>query len=134
MIVCLCGSFRFYDEILRVKETLAESRLDCLIPVPFRFRKKSQPSEFVQEWDSLSPEEKMRRSRQAEMAYLRKIDQADAVFLVNPGGYIGPSVTFEIGYAFGKGKPIFASEPLADFTLMSLIEGVLRPEDLRSRL
>ena len=39
----------------------------------------------------------------------QKIDLADAVYVVNPGGYIGDSVRREIEYACEKGKEILYS-------------------------
>lgn len=36
----------------------------------------------------------------------RKIDLADAIFVVNPGGYIGSSTRSEIQYAAAQGKRI----------------------------
>lgn len=38
--------------------------------------------------------------------HLRKIDLADRVFVVNPGGYIGESTRNEIAYARKVGRPI----------------------------
>ncbi|MER6128642.1 hypothetical protein ABT173_39995 [Streptomyces sp. NPDC001795] len=38
--------------------------------------------------------------------HLRKIDVADEVLVVNPGGYIGESTLSEINYARSLGKPI----------------------------
>lgn len=36
----------------------------------------------------------------------RKIDMADAIFVINVGGYIGDSTRSEILYAAEKGMPI----------------------------
>jgi hypothetical protein len=41
-----------------------------------------------------------------------KIDMADEVFVVNPGGYIGASTRKEIAYALIIGKPIRYLEPV----------------------
>ena len=38
--------------------------------------------------------------------HLRKIDLADRVLIVNPGGYVGKSTQREIAYAQAAGKPI----------------------------
>lgn len=38
--------------------------------------------------------------------HLRKIDLADRVLVVNPGGYIGESTRREIAYARAAGKPV----------------------------
>lgn len=38
--------------------------------------------------------------------HLRKIDLADRILVVNPGGYIGESTSQEIAYARTAGKPV----------------------------
>lgn len=38
--------------------------------------------------------------------HLRKIDPADRVLVVNPGGYVGESTGKEIAYARAQGKPV----------------------------
>ncbi|WP_254399734.1 hypothetical protein [Streptomyces sp. AC602_WCS936] len=44
--------------------------------------------------------------------HLRKIDLADRVLVVNPGGYIGESTSREIAYAHATGKPVSFTDPL----------------------
>jgi len=46
--------------------------------------------------------------------WLRKIDLADEVFVVNVGGYISDRTRFEIEYAEGLGKPVKYLEPLEE--------------------
>ena len=36
----------------------------------------------------------------------RKIDMADEIFVINPGGYIGKSTRSEIDYALSHGKTV----------------------------
>ena len=43
--------------------------------------------------------------------HLRKIDLADRVLVVNPGGYIGESTSREIAYAHATGKPVSFADP-----------------------
>ncbi|MCP9213314.1 hypothetical protein [Streptomyces cucumeris] len=43
--------------------------------------------------------------------HLRKIDLADRILVVNPGGYIGESTSREIAYAHATGKPISFTDP-----------------------
>ena len=130
MIVCLCGSFKFIDKIQKIETELSNRGITCLSPSPFEFRDKNNPSEFVKEWSMLTQKEKLKASRDAESSFLEKIDRSDAVYIVNPDGYIGASVTLEIGYAFAKSKPIFALETISDITVMSLIDKVSSPIDL----
>ena len=43
--------------------------------------------------------------------HLRKIDLADRIVVVNPGGYVGESTSREIGYARAAGKPVSFTQP-----------------------
>ncbi|MDZ7911616.1 MAG: hypothetical protein U5O16_07240 [Rhodococcus sp. (in: high G+C Gram-positive bacteria)] len=43
--------------------------------------------------------------------HLRKIDLADQVLVVNPGGYIGESTRREVAYARATGKPVSFTVP-----------------------
>ena len=44
--------------------------------------------------------------------HLRKIDLADRVLIVNPGGDMGESTSREIAYAHAAGKPIAFTDPV----------------------
>lgn len=44
----------------------------------------------------------------------QRIDATDVLFIFNPGGYVGSSVTLEIGYALAKSKKIYALSPDAE--------------------
>ena len=64
------------------------------------------------------------------MGCLKKIDDANVVYIVNPEGYIGKSVSVDIGYAYAKDKPIYAMHSVDDPSVMDLINGVLSPKEL----
>ena len=128
--VCLCGSFRFFDQIVEVERFLTKRGVVWYAPRPFQFRDQQHPSYFGNEWDSLSYSEKLNESKQAERAYLEKVDSTDVVYVINPSGYVGKSVIFELGYACAKGKIIYTLEPIEDFAVMSLVRQTISPEDL----
>jgi len=44
--------------------------------------------------------------------HLRKIDLADRVVVVKPGGYVGESTRREIAYAHAAGKPVSFTDPV----------------------
>ena len=64
------------------------------------------------------------------MVCLKKIDDANVVYIVNPEGYIGKSVSVDIGYAYAKDKPIYAMHSVDDPSVMDLMDGVLSPKEL----
>ncbi len=43
--------------------------------------------------------------------HLRKIDLADRVLVVNPGGHLGESTSREIAYARANSKPVSFTDP-----------------------
>lgn len=61
---------------------------------------------------------------------LEKIDNADIVYVVNPGGYVGKSVSVDLGYAYAKHKTIVVMNPVDDPPIMNLTNGVLSPKAL----
>lgn len=58
--------------------------------------------------ESPTPEQKV----VLDALHLRKIDLADRVLIVNPGGYVGESTRREIAYAQAAGKPITFTDPV----------------------
>lgn len=61
---------------------------------------------------------------------MKKIDDADVVYVVDPEGYVGKSVSVDIGYAYAKNKSIYVMYPVDDPPVMDLINGVLPPKAL----
>jgi NTP pyrophosphatase (non-canonical NTP hydrolase) len=46
-----------------------------------------------------------------ERGHLDAIERSDFLYLVNPGGYVGPSATLEVGYAAARSVPVYCSDP-----------------------
>ena len=90
-IVCICGSTRFRAEIAEVNRQLTLEGKIVLAP-----------GVFTHDGDALTGEDKERLDR----LHLEKIDLADEVVVVNPGGYIGESTCKEIDYAMRCRKRI----------------------------
>jgi hypothetical protein len=90
-IVCLCGSTRFAEQFRAVNRDLT---LAGAIVVA--------PAEFERAANQITDEQKAALST----LHLAKIDLADRVVVVNPGGYIGESTRREIRYAHQIGKPV----------------------------
>ena len=126
--VCLIGSFRFYREMLEVKEILESSGLKCFAPVPSKWRDPNDPSKFLA---NLPPEEELiKDAYQAVLTCFKKIDDCDLIYIINKGGYVGKNTLIDIGYAFARNKPIYALEPIDDLAVMSLVKAVISPIQL----
>ena len=93
-IVCICGSTRFVDEMRAANRDLTFAGVIVVAP--------SEAEALV------TTEQKAA----LDALHRRKIDLADRVLVVNPGGYIGESTSREIAYAQATGKPISFTDPV----------------------
>jgi hypothetical protein len=105
VIVCLCGSTRFYEAFQRANydETMAGR---IVLSVGFYPHSSEQAHG---ETIGITPEQK----RALDELHLRKIDLADEVLILNVGGYIGESTARELAYARRHGKNVRFLEPEA---------------------
>jgi len=87
-IVCLCGSARFVQEMRAANLGLTLAGAIVLAP--------------AEAAGQLTDEQKAALGA----VHRRKIDLADRILVVNPGGHIGESTAGEIAYAQAAGKPV----------------------------
>ncbi|OLP47050.1 hypothetical protein BJM39_00930, partial [Salmonella enterica subsp. enterica serovar Javiana] len=87
-IVCICGSAKFTAEMRAANRELTFAGVIVVAPSE---AEESPTTEQKALLDAL---------------HLRKIDLADRVLVVNPGGYVGESTRNEIAYARAAGKPV----------------------------
>jgi nucleoside 2-deoxyribosyltransferase len=104
MRLYVCGSSKFLHEI---------EELEC------RLKEKNIKYETSKKMNS-----------RGILGCLKKVDDADIVYVVNPQGYVGKSVSFDLGYAYAKNKPIFVMNPVDDPPITNLTNGVLSPKAL----
>jgi|SRR5690625_3569680 len=95
-IVCICGSARFAREMREANRDLTFAGIIVVAP-----------GEAGDASGSISSEQK----EMLDVLHLRKIDLADRVLVVNPGGYVGESTSKEIAYARANGKSVSFTEP-----------------------
>ncbi|MFE1927545.1 hypothetical protein ACFW91_33945 [Streptomyces asoensis] len=96
-IVVLCGSTRFWDAL--AEAALYETAAGRIVLAPCCDLKRPHPL-----WSDPASTDRLKRL--LDDLHLRKIDLADDVLIVNPGGYIGDSTRREVAYARSLGKPI----------------------------
>jgi hypothetical protein len=101
-IVCICGSTRFVDEMSAANRDLTFAGVIVVAPGVFA------PAEDQEADEPITDEQKTALAA----LHLRKIDLADRVLVVNPGGYVGESTSREIAYARATGKPISFTNPV----------------------
>ncbi|MGN6687333.1 MAG: hypothetical protein ACTHK1_07325 [Actinomycetales bacterium] len=101
-IVCLCGSTRFAEQMREVNRELTFA--GAIVVAPGVFAHAPDRGELITAEQKAALDE----------LHLRKIDLADKVVVVNPGGYIGESTSREIAYARATGKPVSFTDPVSD--------------------
>ena len=99
-IITLCGSTRFRREFEEVQKRLT---LEGNIVISVGLFGHSGDAEV---WEGMDEGTLTKTKEMLDDMHKRKIDLADAVFIVNPGGYIGKSTRSEIAYAKETGKEI----------------------------
>lgn len=99
-IVCLCGSTRFKDEF---REENARLTLEGKIVLSVGF---FHHSDGIPDDAEGAMDESGEWKRKVDHLHFRKIDLADRVHVINPGGYIGDSTENELEYARENDVPI----------------------------
>lgn len=102
--IYICGSFRFVNQIEKLEKRLSKEN------ITFELSKNVDVRGIL--------------------GCLEKIDNADIVYVVNPDGYVGKSVSVDVGYAFARKKPIFVMHKIEDPPIMNLVQNVLSFEEL----
>lgn len=98
-VITLCGSTRFKTEFLDAQKRLT---LEGNIVISVGLFGHSGDDEV---WTEGTKE-------MLDNMHKRKIDMSDAIYVINPGGYIGESTRSEIDYAKANGKEIMYLEEL----------------------
>lgn len=93
MIVTLCGSSRFKEDIMKMAHDLTLQGHIVLAPCVFHHADEEE----------LSTEDKIR----LDNLHKQKINLSDAIFVVNIDGYIGESTFGEIDWANRMNKQVY---------------------------
>ena len=99
-VVTLCGSTRFKDEFMEAQKRLT---LEGNIVISVGLFGHSGDQEV---WENMDEGTLTKTKEMLDDMHKRKIDMADAIFVINVGGYIGESTRSEIEYAKMHGKEI----------------------------
>lgn len=96
MIVTICGSTQFKNEILEIAQNLTLDNHIVLAPCVFHHADNLE----------LTTEQKIR----LDNLHKEKINMSDAIFVVNKNGYIGESTYDEIDWAQRMKKEVYFLE------------------------
>lgn len=99
---------RAIDELTDLKVTVLAPNKGWLLIPPTRNYSKDKNS-----FRPL-PSERGMDIKQIEDAFLSAIKDSDFVYVINPDGYIGNVVSFELGFAMSLDIPIYSQFPISN--------------------
>ncbi len=128
-LVVISGSFRrSYPEIRRAAADFRALGVEVLSPRESDITNPGEDFVLLESDDaSLPPTE-------IEMAHLRSISRADALYVVNPGGRVGASTALEVGWARAIGRPIFFQETCEEVMLRGFGDAAMVMADIHARI
>jgi hypothetical protein len=99
-VITLCGSTRFKDAFFEAQKRLT---LEGNIVISVGLFGHSGDDEV---WEGMGEDTMTKTKEMLDDMHKRKIDMADAIYVINVGGYIGSSTRSEIAYALATGKEV----------------------------
>ena len=120
----IIGSFRkHYEHMTDVIRKFHDKGIEVLSPKEAKIL--NPDDEFVVfDYDPEHLSEK-----ELEDLVLQKMHQCHFVYLVNPGGYVGLSASFEVGYCAAHGIDVYAMEPSTELCAKYVV-GFLNPNEM----
>ncbi len=115
-VITLCGSTRFKNDFLKVQKELT---LQGYIVISVGLFGHSGDNEV---WDGMGEDAISETKVMLDEMHKRKIDMADEIYVINPGGYLGDSTKSEIIYAHIAGKKIKS----LDYINLNVVEDAAR--------
>ena len=119
-VITLCGSTRFKEQFLEAQKRLT---LEGNIVISVGLFGHSGDAEV---WTEGTKE-------MLDDMHKRKIDMADAIYVINVGGYIGSSTRSEIDYAIASGKEVMYLEEPAGAASLTAAERRVAEQSARFR-
>ena len=105
-VITLCGSTRFKDQFMEAQKKLT---FEGNIVISVGLFGHSGDQEV---WENMDEGTLTKTKEMLDDMHKRKIDMADAIFVINVGGYVGSSTKSEIEYAITHGKDVrYLEEP-----------------------
>ena len=102
-IITLCGSTKFKNDFIRIQRELTLKGHVVISVGLFGHADGEYQTVLTEEIKEILDD-----------MHLQKIDMAEAIYMINPGGYIGNSTKKEIEYAKAQGKQVHYMVQLDD--------------------
>ena len=134
MIITICGSIAFYNEMLDVKEKLEQLGHQVKLP-PFEVKDDNGNMIPVKEYYSIRKAETddtswiWDRKEEAMRLHFQKVEWSDAVLILNHdkngvSNYVGANTLLELGLAFHLNKKLFLLNNIPDIGCKEEILGM----------
>ncbi|MDD3340626.1 MAG: hypothetical protein PHN72_00270 [Bacilli bacterium] len=98
-VICMCGSLKYTEELMRETENLTLQGYNVISVI---YETRDRDSYTKEEIDLF-----------VELHH-QKIDLADAIYVINPNGYIGAGTKSDIDYAKALNKEIYYLYPVLE--------------------
>lgn len=122
--VAIIGSFRkHYEKVIEIIRMLRNNGLYIMSPKGTKICGK------VDEFVLFESDETDYTPEEIQMITLDKILRADVVYVCNPYGYIGRTTSYEIGFCYSRGMPIYFYSAPKDLPIPVRKEQVLKPDE-----
>lgn len=111
MTITICGSIKFFDDMVKIQKVLEARGYTVLMPVK---------ADGVDYWaDDNTSRVQAKKTLELINEHFNKIEQSDAILVVNITkkdieNYIGANTFLEIGFAHYRDKKIFLLNPVPD--------------------
>ena len=126
--IVISGSFRrYYNGIRDAIKQFESLGVEVLSPMHSNVVNPGEDFVILETDESTCPDK-------LEREHLMAICRADALYLYNPDGYIGPSSAMEVGWALALRKPVYARESCEDATLQYFAREIAAPEEIKNQL
>ena len=140
--IVICASFRFYQEVLALQQTLETAGIRCEIPVPNDYLDLQHPWKLKEGIMAEAPEVFMAHWKRMETHQARIIDTDLVYIFAGEQGYVGNGVSSEMGFSYGlnqheaheKPRDILSSHTLTDVAMQGFVQEVINPAQLVKRL
>lgn len=128
LAVVISGSFRkHYDDIRETIKGFESLGVNVLSPKHSDVVNPGEEFVLLESDGNACPE-------RIEREHLAAICRADALYLCNKEGYIGPSSAMELGWALAMGKPVYTKEPCKDAALQHFVGRAATPNEVKADL
>lgn len=105
-ILYIASSRKFYRQVEELVQELKKKNIVGLTPM-----KVENANDFASE-------------KKALLTAFEMIENADAMYVVAPDGYVGKAVAMEMAFAYAKGKQIISSEEIVELSARALVSEI----------